>query len=233
MHRLTPEADSALSGAAEILHISALQPALARRYGNNRVRSLYYLYQQEGKPAKIYREMANIAIEAASRAAADGGYVCLATYGHPLWLVKPSRIAMEVAADKNLSVTVVSGLSTFDTLLADSPVELDWGVQMLEASRFVRQRLHVDRRVPLLLFQAGVFGAATMETELGDKQRFKPLVDRLVEIYGAGHPVYTVMSGWGDEVPTTVQLGSVENFPNTTQVHGSTTLIVPAVEGGQ
>jgi hypothetical protein len=232
MHRLTPEADDALSGAAEILHVSPLQPGLERRYGRDRVRSLYHLYQDEGSPAKIYRRMADISTEAATRAAAHGGYVCLAMYGHPLWLAKPSRIAMEIAATEQISVHVVPGLSTFDTLLVDSPVELDWGVQMLEATRFVRQQLAVDRRVPLLLFQAGVFGATTVETDLSGTERFRPLVNRLREIYGSGHPVYTVMSGWGDQVPTTIQVATVDDFPEMTEVHGSTTLIIPPVEAG-
>lgn len=42
----------------------------------------------------------------------------------------------------------------------------------------------------------------------------------------------TVISGWGYEVPTTVQIGSVDDFPETTDIHGTTTLITPPVEAG-
>lgn len=229
LHRLTAEAVSHLSEATEILHISPLHPALARRFGAERVRSLYHLYQEEGRPSDTYRRMAQMAIESAIQASATGGYACLAVYGHPLWLVKPSRIAMELAREHSVAVKVIAGLSSFDTLLIDAPIELDWGIQMLDASQFVRRKLVVDTRIPLLLFQAGVFGIATANSDFKDLKRFDPLVDRLNVLYGADHPVYTIMSGWGDKLPTMIQLAVVADFVHRTDVHGSTTIIVPPV----
>jgi uncharacterized protein YabN with tetrapyrrole methylase and pyrophosphatase domain len=230
LHRLTQEAEEVLSRAAYIVHLSPLQPSLERLCRQGTVESLQPYYGTDPNAAVVYRRMAERMVEVAGAAREVGRHACFATYGHPHWLVIPSRRAQELAADHGLRVVVVPGVSSFDTLLIDSPVQLDFGAQLLDATRFVKQRLRIDARVPVLLFQVGVFGADTFWPTPEEIGRFEPLVCRLEELYPADHPIHIIMSGWGERFPTCVESVPLGELRSAIHVaHGSTTIVIPAL----
>lgn len=233
LERLTCETEAVIRGAHEVLCISSRVRELGRLCEHGRVTSLWSLYNSSDDPPTTYAAISEQVVAAAHTAHDAGGYACFATPGHPMWLVRATRTAAHVCRQHDLRVVVCPAVSSFDTILIDAPVDFDAGVQLLEATRFVRDRLEVDRRLPLMLFQFGDYGSAKLRPARDDVQRYTPIIDRLTELYGSDHVVHMVLSGWGSGMAAEVHSSTVGRlWEHLSHARVGTTLVVPAAPMG-
>jgi tetrapyrrole (corrin/porphyrin) methylase-like protein len=216
IRRLTAEADEVLRSADTILHLSAVGADLVDRYPGEVV-SLLPVYQGTPGDESAYQAIADALIAAAEKARDRGGYACFATYGHPLWLVDSSRMAMRLAAESSLRVGVVPGISSFDTLLIDSPVPLDRGAQLVETSEFVHAGLVVNTVLPLVLFQFGDYARERLNPAPVHERRFARLVARLQSIYPGERQAFLVVSSWADGIERQIRATTVGQLADLCQ----------------
>lgn len=229
--RITREAEKVLRGAREILCITSYVREIERLEPHGVVTSLWELYLADDDRRATYAAIADRIVESTQSAHAHGGYACFAVPGHPLWLVNASRQAMSACSRQSLRCVVLPGVSSIDTILIDAPVDFDGGVQLLEATRFVQDRLVVDRRLPLMLFQFGDFGSERLRPKTADAARYAPLIERLTELYGADHVVHIVLSGWRDRMRAEVHSAPIRRLRDQLDdARVGTTLVVPPVD---
>lgn len=229
---MTHETTTLIAGAHAVLHLTALSAQL-ERLNPDRVRSLASIYESSDVAALVYADIADAIVEAAEVAKESNGYVCWITYGHPLFLVDSSYQAIRDAERKGLRVQTLPAVSSIDMLLIDSPTYLGHGGHMLEADAFVKDELVIDPRVPLVLFQAGDFGADRLRSgTLEDFERFRPLQERLASFYPPDHPLHIVLSAWREGMASKVVSTTLRNLEaHSDALHTGVTLVVPPVSG--
>ncbi|MGH7128559.1 MAG: SAM-dependent methyltransferase [Planctomycetaceae bacterium] len=142
----------------------------------------------EGKPRRdTYREMTRRILSAVR----DGFHVCAVFYGHPGVLVHASHEAIRQARREGFPARMLPGISAEACLFADLGVNPgDAGWQSFEATDFVGRRRRFDPATPLLLWQAGVLGEASIRPGMSCRpERLRVLARLLRRSYPARHPV--------------------------------------------
>lgn len=149
------------------------------------------LYLEGRNRRYTYRSMAAHVLDAAL----DDPPVCFATYGHPQMYVYPTHLMRRGAALLDLSVRVIPGISTLDTIIGD--VGLDpgpYGLQMYEATDVLTKVRPLQPDVPCLLWQVSAVETALYSTRRGNRNRFLRLQRYLLQTYPANHAVTMVLS---------------------------------------
>jgi uncharacterized protein YabN with tetrapyrrole methylase and pyrophosphatase domain len=124
------------------------------------------------------------------------GYV---TYGNPMAYDSVAQNLVQLTIDAGLSVQVVPGVSSIDTVLCDLRLDMAPGIQVFDASWFVAFRIRPRIDVSLLLVQVGAFGSLrTHYTERRDGSSLQGLVRYCCELYPPTLSVALVRSS-GDE----------------------------------
>ena len=160
--RMTLEARSLLSAAAEIYHLTPLGDALSA-LSSCHVVDLSDIYHAGPTKARAYGSIVSTLVEAVEARGASET-VAFVTYGHPLFFVDSSDALRRRVSD----CRVVPAVSAFDMLLIDSPVDLGKGAQIYDTTRFVALDRRPDPREPVLLMQFGDYGATDPR---GDAER--------------------------------------------------------------
>lgn len=150
------------------------------------VRSLQVFYGCGKSRRDTYREMVG-ALLSEVRA---GHRVCGAFYGHPGVFARVAHDAIADARAEGFEALMDAAVSAEDCLYADMGIDPGRvGCQHYEANQLVFYRRRVDPSAFLVLWQAGVVGDRTLARfETGPAHR-QLLVDRLLELYDAAHPV--------------------------------------------
>lgn len=226
--RLTWEATDVLARASRVLHLSPLHDELCRLVKNGSVESLNDIYRSDSGRLRVYDAIAARVLEVALECRESGAHVVWATYGHPRWLVRSTETILALSDESHLSVCLVPGISSFDTILMDAPWSFGPGATLVEANDFVKRDLVVDTRLPLVVFQFGDAGTEDLRPELGDVARFEPLIVRLEGIYPPTHAVSVIVSSWQRGVPSRVTTGTIASLREIARfAHVGTTLVVP------
>jgi uncharacterized protein YabN with tetrapyrrole methylase and pyrophosphatase domain len=140
---------------------------------------------------QIYRQMASEVVAAAI----DDPPVCFATYGHPKMYSYPTTLIQRAARVLDLRTTILAGLSSVDTLLAELGVDPGFdGLQIYEATDvLVRHRpLQID--ASCLILQAPIVLDAYNRPGVRSAQNLKLLQDYLAKYYPLDHEVVLVTS---------------------------------------
>jgi hypothetical protein len=149
--------------------------------------SLTVLYA-EGKPRiETYNEM----IEKTLACVRAGMVTCMACYGHPGVFVYPSHESIRRARAEGYSARMLPGISAEDCLFADLGIDPGIsGCQSYEATDFLLNGRAIDPTSSLVLWQIGVVGDSTFKAVGYDLSAMPLLVERLLSIYPATHPMY-------------------------------------------
>jgi len=141
-----------------------------------------------GKPRiETYNEM----IERTLECIRQGMVTCMACYGHPGVFVYPSHESIRRARAEGYSARMLPGISSEDCLFADLGVDPGiHGCQSFEATDFLVNQRVIDPRSSVVLWQIGVVGDATFKPTAYDLSAMPLLVERLLTIYPATHPMY-------------------------------------------
>lgn len=139
----------------------------------------------------IYRRMATEVVAAGI----EDPPVCFATYGHPKMFCYPTTLIQRAARVLDIEVTVLSGISSVDTLLSDLGVDPGFdGLQLYEATDLVIRRRPLQNDVPAVIVQAPIVLDAYNRPGGPDIENLEILQRYLLDFYPAGHTVLNVLS---------------------------------------
>jgi uncharacterized protein YabN with tetrapyrrole methylase and pyrophosphatase domain len=164
----------------------------------------HYIKQLPGKAVDIfdfytenvsrmitYRQIAATVLDSAR----SSRPVCIALYGHPMFLSTISQMVLYGADWLGLRTAVIPGISSFDTVSSD--LRIDPGqvsLQIQEATSMLLFRTALDPHRGLIVLQPAQFGTVLQSSARSRAARFAPLLQYLLQFYPVGHPIYLVAS---------------------------------------
>src|SRR3954453_1100379 len=149
--------------------------------------SLTHMYAEGKQRIETYNQMVERTLECIRA----GMVTCMACYGHPGVFVYPSHESIRRARAEGYSARMLPGISSEDCLFADLGVDPGIsGCQSYEATDFLLNGRVIDPSSSVVLWQIGVVGDATFKTHGYDLSAMPLLVERLLSIYPASHPMY-------------------------------------------
>lgn len=152
-----------------------------------RVTSLYGLtYGESDSRLAGYHRAAAAVIDAAMT---DGPVVYL-THGHPLVFCYSAFLVRDLAGLLGLSVELLPGISSMDSLFADLWLDPGvGGIQMFEATDLLLRRRRLAPDVPALIWQVGNLETRLYTTRTSKPARMVRFRDWLLQTYPASHPI--------------------------------------------
>lgn len=228
--QFTREAEAALD-ASEVAFLGHYQDVMwdfvAERV--DEVVDLHEEYELSGSRVDTYRAMADLVLDGAE--VADGP-VTLALYGHPTIFVSPSRMVVEDAPDRGLTVEMRPGISSLDCLFTDLAFDpAEQGMQTFEATDLLIREFDLNPYVPLFVWQI-----ASVETKLyypgtSKPERFTRIREYLQRFYPDDHTVYLLETATYPIAESEQLAFDLDEFESMhEEVKGSQTLYVPPIE---
>lgn len=149
-----------------------------------------------------------------------------------MFLVSATEYTLELAESKNLRVSVLPAVSSFDTLLCDLGIDYGYGVQLYDTSTMLQAGWKPNPGVPLLLFQlASTLNRAVIKDD-PNIEALRPIAELLAPIYGGDHRVQVVWSSAHMLESSSIIELPIDELANTDlQLWRRPTLYVPAKEG--
>lgn len=224
--QLTLQGIRVLSSAAEIWTNAPeeLYDSIAQVAGKT-PRSLWPFYRTDRTRRENYASVTSHLQERAGAAS----HVAYLTQGHPLILDSVASNLLSTGNSSGIAVSVTPGISSIDTIIADIGYEPARGLQIFDATTFVRLNAPASESAGLLLLQPGVFGIdvprAALGTQTPDLSR---LTDALSRIYPQNHPALLIRSA-NVTVPKQefwTEIGKLRSAPGSA-LAGSTLWIPP------
>jgi uncharacterized protein YabN with tetrapyrrole methylase and pyrophosphatase domain len=152
-----------------------------------RVTGLYGLtYGETDSRVAGYHHAAAAVIEAAMTEPP----VIYLTHGHPLVFCYSAFLIRDLAGLLSLSVELLPGISSMDSLFADLWLDPGvGGIQMFEATDLLLRRRRLQPDVPALIWQVGNLETRLYTTRTSRPVRMVRFRDWLLQTYPADHPI--------------------------------------------
>ena len=186
---MTMEAVAWIKQADKVLHVvgDPVAELILKELNPHGAESMTVMYAV-GKPRiDTYNQMVERTLECVR----SGMLTCMACYGHPGVFVYPSHESIRRARAEGFSARMLPGISSEDCLFADLGVDPGiGGCQSYEATDFLLNGRVIDPTSSVVLWQIGVLGDATFKAVGYDVSAMPLLVERLLKIYPATHPMY-------------------------------------------
>jgi uncharacterized protein YabN with tetrapyrrole methylase and pyrophosphatase domain len=186
---LTMEAVAWIKQADKVLYVvgDPIAEAMLKELNPAGAESLTVMYAEGKQRIETYNEMVERTLECIRA----GMLTCMACYGHPGVFVYPSHESIRRARAEGYSARMLPGISSEDCLFADLGVDPGiGGCQSYEATDFLLNGRVIDPSSSVILWQIGVVGDATFKAAGYDLSAMPLLVERLLAIYPASHPMY-------------------------------------------
>jgi hypothetical protein len=185
---LTMEAVAWIKQAGKVLYVvgDPVAEAMLKELNPGGAESLTVMYAEGKQRIETYNEM----VERTLACIRAGMLTCMACYGHPGVFVYPSHESIRRARAEGYSARMLPGISSEDCLFADLGVDPGiGGCQSYEATDFLLNGRVIDPSSSVILWQIGVVGDATFKAAGYDLSAMPLLVERLLAIYPASHPM--------------------------------------------
>lgn len=186
---LTMEAVAWIKQADKVLYVvgDPIAEAMLKELNPDGAESLTVMYAEGKQRIETYNQMVDRTLECVRA----GMLTCMACYGHPGVFVYPSHESIRRARAEGYSARMLPGISSEDCLFADLGVDPGiGGCQSYEATDFLLNGRVIDPSSSVILWQIGVVGDATFKANGYDLSAMPLLVERLLAIYPASHPMY-------------------------------------------
>jgi uncharacterized protein YabN with tetrapyrrole methylase and pyrophosphatase domain len=186
---LTMEAVAWIKQADKVLYVvgDPIAESMLKELNPGGAESLTVMYAEGKQRIETYNEMVERTLECIRA----GMLTCMACYGHPGVFVYPSHESIRRARAEGYSARMLPGISSEDCLFADLGVDPGIsGCQSYEATDFLLNGRVIDPSSSVVLWQIGVVGDATFKAVGYDLSAMPLLVERLLAIYPASHPMY-------------------------------------------
>ncbi len=157
------------------------------------------------------------AAEAIIRSVGKGRSIGYVTYGNPMAYDRVAQNLVRAAKETGITVAIVPGISSFDTILCDLNIDMAPAIQVFEASWLFACEIPLLTSVPAILIQVGAFGSfRTHYTKRPDGKSLTELVEYLCRFYPRFHNVSLVRSSGQEQQPPHVRQVSLEGLCNVT-----------------
>jgi uncharacterized protein YabN with tetrapyrrole methylase and pyrophosphatase domain len=186
---LTMEAVAWIKQADKVLYVvgDPVAELMLKELNPNGAESLTHMYAEGKQRIDTYNQMIARTLECVRA----GMVTCMACYGHPGVFVYPSHESIRRARSEGYSARMLPGISSEDCLFADLGVDPGIsGCQSYEATDFLLNGRVIDPSSSVVLWQIGVVGDATFKASGYDLSAMPLLIERLLAIYPASHPMY-------------------------------------------
>jgi siroheme synthase len=226
---LTIEALRVLASASEIwTNVPELEHAELAKVVGQAPHSLWPFFRTDRPRLASYQAITTHLLERA-RAVRHLAYL---TQGHPLVLDRVATELLRQSNNQGVSVSsVLPGISSIDTILADIRYEPARGLQVFDATTFVRRETRIDGRAGLLLLQPGVFGTDMPRlTSNAPVPQLTDLQDALHKTYPGEHPAILIRSATASMAKQRFQttIGDLHSVPATALA--ASTLWIPPLD---
>jgi uncharacterized protein YabN with tetrapyrrole methylase and pyrophosphatase domain len=152
---------------------------------------IYDFYTENESRMITYRQIAATVLDSAR----SSRPVCVALYGHPMFLSTISQMVLHGADWLGLRTAVIPGVSSFDTVSSDLRIDPgEVSLQIQEATSMLLFRTALDPHRGLIVLQPAQFGTVLQSSAQSLAVRFAPLLQYLLQFYPVGHPMYLVAS---------------------------------------
>jgi uncharacterized protein YabN with tetrapyrrole methylase and pyrophosphatase domain len=199
-------------------------PIHAPEFGIPPMENLLELCAADGPHGETYEEMVEVVLAAA---AADPP-VAFATSGSPMVGTHPAHRIVELAAERGLTAHVTNAVPSFDAIWADLNIEPFFGLEIWDATTFVRLEIKPNTRAHLLLAQAPMLAV----TEGTGPETMSILRDHLLRFYPREQEVHCVSAeaGVGPRLLATgIETVALGDLDHPGRQHAST-LVLPRAE---
>jgi uncharacterized protein YabN with tetrapyrrole methylase and pyrophosphatase domain len=186
---LTMEAVAWIKQADKVLYVvgDPVAELMLKELNPGGAESLTHMYAEGKQRIETYNQMVERTLECIRA----GMVTCMACYGHPGVFVYPSHESIRRARAEGYSARMLPGISSEDCLFADLGVDPGIsGCQSYEATDFLLNGRVIDPSSSVVLWQIGVVGDATFKASGYDLSAMPLLIERLLAIYPASHPMY-------------------------------------------
>jgi uncharacterized protein YabN with tetrapyrrole methylase and pyrophosphatase domain len=155
-----------------------------------KVFDLACFYSFDQSRPDIYRAISKHLIERAR----EKPPISFVVHGHPLFLVSASEYTVQLGREQGVAVTVMSAVSSFDTLLTDIGVDFGYGLQLFDCSTLLANNWSMNNHVPALIFQLATLLNDRVVTEEPGVRILHPLVNYLKGYFPECHRCLVVHS---------------------------------------
>jgi uncharacterized protein YabN with tetrapyrrole methylase and pyrophosphatase domain len=186
---LTMEAVAWIKQADKVLYVvgDPVAELVLKELNPQGAESMTGMYAEGKQRIDTYNQMVERTLECIRA----GMLTCVACYGHPGVFVYPSHESIRRARSEGYSARMLPGISSEDCLFADLGVDPGInGCQSYEATDFLLNGRVIDPTSSVVLWQIGVVGDATFKAMGYDLSAMPLLIERLLNIYPAAHPMY-------------------------------------------
>ena len=226
---VTVQATRAMSRCVRLYSIVQEPPRLwlPKEHLNLEVINALKMYNEDSIRTQNYERAARTII-AALDSAHPLGYV---TYGNPMSYDRVAQNLVEYAKASDITLQVVPGISSFDTILCDLTVDMAPAIQVVDASWLVACHIEPNIYMPALVMQVSVFGSfRTHYSQRPDSRSLEGLVEYLCRFYPPSHPVSLVRSTGQEGEPANVRTIALGNLCNVTSEDlGGASLYIPVL----
>jgi uncharacterized protein YabN with tetrapyrrole methylase and pyrophosphatase domain len=210
-----------------VLHDDQMVIDHIKKYCTN-VQDLAYMYQGNTIRSKVYRDISEMLVSEAVKQSNVGFVV----HGHPLFLVSATEYTLSLARTKNLSISILPAVSSFDTLLCDLEIDYGYGIQIFDATSMVRMNWFPNPSIPTLIFQLTTILNDEIVTDEPNESVLSPLVKHLSKVYPPHH-LCTIIHSAAHllETPSKVniKLEEMDRNNNKIELWKRPTLYVPSL----
>ncbi len=225
--QVSAEVEAALRAADVVFHCLG-DPATVRwvRSLARAEHDLIPLYADGAPRLRAYRAMADLVLGQA----AAGAQVALAVPGHPCLLHTGVQLTVRGARRARIPVTILPGISSVDMLLALVGVDPGFGgLQVLEATDLLLYHRGLQADGHVVILQPACIGPRVHRAEGHHGQRAGMLVDRLVEVYPAGHAALHFRISAGDSAADALRWTTVGALAGERWSNASSLYLPPAL----
>jgi hypothetical protein len=227
---MTMEAVAWIKSADKVLYVvgDPVAELMLKEINPQAAESMTGMYAEGKERLQTYNEM----VERTLMCVRAGMLTCMACYGHPGVFVYPSHESIRRARNEGYSAKMLPGISSEDCLFADLGVDPGLtGCQSYEATDFFLNGRVIDPTSAVILWQIGVVGDASFKSMGFDLSAMPLLVEKLLKIYPAAHPMFLYEAAiFHDCEPTIRRIVAVE-LTNGPLSSGYTLYIPPAYQG--
>lgn len=158
--------------------------------------------------------------------------ICVAIYGHPLFLVQLSRYLLDWCEKERHDVHVLPAISSLDCLFSDLGINPgDGGIQLMDATELLVYRRTLDPYCHIVLYQVGAIGQLGHNREQTiAKKALLFLQSYLLTKYDKKHKVCFYEAGQTPNTKANIVYKSID-LMHTESVSSISTLYIEPKEG--
>jgi len=223
---VTPQARACIERADKVFHLVDAIAAISLAELNPSAEALDRFYVPARARETIYRAM----VEHVLKPVRAGKRVCFVSYGHPGVFADPCHWAIRRARSEGYHGEMLPAISSVDCLFADLLFDpATSGMQLFDATDFLRHRRRFDSASVLVLLQVGLTGELHHRASC-NHHGVRVLADVLAQTYGAKHEVILYQASVYAIAEPQIQRVAMRDLSSAPITKASTLIVPPSAQ---